>query len=244
MKQVKVGSRIIAPVVAATFIIGIGLSMAFNLWRTESTKVPARYVTGDFEGRYNPADIRGSYTFGDIETAFAVPAGVLAKAYGIQGADDPAAFPVKNLEEMYGETPDGGEIGTDSVRLFVALYTGLPYTPQVSTRLPSPALAVLQENVSAADLEALKAISVQLSQVRVAETDPAEIGEHDDDEIAVKGKTTFDDLLRWGLTQQEIEQVIGLPMGSRGGTVRDFLTAEGLEFSGYKTKLQELLDKK
>lgn len=244
MSQVRIGSKIIAPVVAAAFILGIGLSMAFNMWQTESSKEPIRYTDGEFAGEYNPADIRGSYSFGDIKAAFDIPVDVLAKAYGVQGVDDLAAFQVKELEEMYGETPDGGEIGTDSVRLFVARYKGLPYTPEDTSRLPSPALSVLQEKLAPADYEAVKAISVQPSQVGVTETDPAAAEEHDEEEIGVKGKTTFDDLLSWGLTQAEIEEILGMPMGTRGSTVRDFLTTEGLEFSEYKTKLQELLDSK
>lgn len=244
MRSLRVNSTLIAVVVALMFIIGIGLSMAFNLWRTESTKIPVRYTEGEFEGEYNPADIRGSYTFGDIEAAFMVTADVLAKAFAIQETDDPAGFQVKYLEEFYGETPDGGEIGTDSVRLFVAKYTGLPYTAEASSRLPSTAVAILREKVSDTDLETLRAISVQLSQVRRTETEGIAAEEHDDEDIAVKGKTTFDELLRWGLTQLEIEGILGLSMGPRGSTVRDFVTAEGLEFSEYKTRLQELLDSK
>ena len=120
MKQVKMKSRVIAPVVVAAFVLGIGLSMAFKLWHTESSKIPVTYTEGEFKGAYNPADIRGSYTFADIESAFGIPAEVLAEAYGIQGEEDPGGFPVKELEQMYGQTPDGGEIGTDSIRLFVA----------------------------------------------------------------------------------------------------------------------------
>ena len=38
---------------------------------------------------------------------------------------DPAAYPVKKLETQFADS--GYEIGTESVRLFVALYKGLPY---------------------------------------------------------------------------------------------------------------------
>lgn len=244
MKLLKVRSKILAPIVAAAFIVGIGLSMAFNLWQTESSKEPIRYTEGEFAGEYNPADIRGSYTFGDIEAAFLIPADILAKAYGIQDEDDADGFAVKELEELYGVTPDGGEIGTDSVRLFVALYLGLPYTPEESSRLPSSALSFLKDRLTVENFEETREIAVQLNEIRISGTVPATEEDHDDEEIAVKGKTTFDDLLNWGLTQGEIEKILGISMGSRGSTVRDFVTSQGLEFSEFKTKLQELLDSK
>ena len=77
----KVRSPLLAVIIVAVFVSGIGLSMAFNLWRTEASKEPARYESGEFAGEYNPADIRGSYTFGDIEDTFGVPAQVLGKAF-------------------------------------------------------------------------------------------------------------------------------------------------------------------
>ncbi|MFA6707608.1 MAG: 4Fe-4S binding protein, partial [Sphaerochaetaceae bacterium] len=70
----------------STRVIGIGITvfllgsilllMAFGLWKTESTKVPAKFTSGEFSGQSNPADIRGSYSFADIERNFSIPATV------------------------------------------------------------------------------------------------------------------------------------------------------------------------
>jgi hypothetical protein len=96
---------------------GILFSSALGWWSTVSSKTPATYTEGEFAGQADPADIRGSYTLGDIERNFDVPMEVLAQAFAVQ-SDDLAAFQVKSLEEQYAESPV--EIGTSSVRLFVA----------------------------------------------------------------------------------------------------------------------------
>lgn len=127
-------------IVAAIFG-GIALSMAFGYWKTESTKEPVKIKEGEFAGLPNPADIRGSYTWADVAKAFAIPEGKVLEAFG---ATDPGQK-VNSLETTYaGALPEGQELGTDSVRLFAALYTGLPHEPEASTVLPMAAIAVLR----------------------------------------------------------------------------------------------------
>ena len=240
----KIRSIQLAPVILILFIAGIGLTMAFNLWKTESSKQPAKYLSGEFAGEYNPGDIRGSYSFDDISDAFDIPVATLAKAFGVEDRKNPGDFQAKELEEMYSPQTDGGEVGTDAVRLFTAIYSGRPYTPEETTRLPNPAVALLKDKLSTADFQALQKLSVSLGDLQPAETGTveAEAVEHSDEEIAIKGKTTFDDLLNWGLTKEEIEGILGMPMGTRATAVRDFTMEKGLEFSEYKDQLQKLLD--
>jgi hypothetical protein len=239
----NIRSALLAPVIVLSFVVGIGLTMAFNLWETESSKVPATYLSGEFAGEYNPGDIRGSYSFDDIEEAFGVPVEVLAKAFGVTETAKPGDFQAKQLEEIYAGLPEG-EVGTDAVRLFTALYIGRPYTPEETTLLPSPALSILKEKLSTADYEALREKSVSLSDIRLEEPLTATEHTENEDDTAIKGKTTFADLLDWGLSREEIEEVLGRPMGSRTAAVRDYLMEAGLEFSEYKTALQALVDSK
>jgi len=140
--MISIKSRHLAIVVPAVFAAGIGLTVAFNLWKTETDKVPASYTTGEFAGQANPADIRGSYTFEDIANAFPVPVDELARAFDVTA--NAAAFQVKGLEGAFEGLPDGAEIGTDSVRLFVARYAGLPFEPAETTALPAAAVEVLE----------------------------------------------------------------------------------------------------
>ena len=239
----KIRSKSLSIIVLSTFIIGIALSMAFNLWKTESTKTPAKFSSGKFEGMFNPADIRGSYTFGDISSNFNIPVETLAGAFGIV-SDDEAAFQVKELEEMYEGVNAEGEIGTDSVRIFAALYAGLPYEPEETSLLPNQAIGFLKDKLSQEELEALKSISVNISEIKYG-AGPAAAEESDreaEQEGIIKGKTTFKDLLDFGLSKTDIEEVMGLKMGPTSMAVRDFAADSGLEYSIIRAALQEKLD--
>jgi hypothetical protein len=152
----------LAAVVPAIFIAGIGLTMAFNLWHTTTTKEPAKYSSGEFAGQANPADIRGSYTFGDVAAAFpGVPLEVLADAFGV--TQNPAAFPVKSLEAS--EVATGSyAVGTDSVRLFVARYLGLAFEPAPGTGL-TPRAAELLEATGLLDAAKLADVEARIGGV-------------------------------------------------------------------------------
>ena len=45
---------------------GIAITSVTGYWQTSSSKIPAKYQGGEFAGQYDPADIRGSYSFGEI----------------------------------------------------------------------------------------------------------------------------------------------------------------------------------
>ncbi len=142
----KITERPLGIFVIVIFVAGIGGTMAFNLWQTESRKVPAKIAEGPAAGQANPADIRGSYSFTDIETAFGVPVRDLARAFDVP-QKDAATFKCKDLETLYGESnaAQGIEIGTGSVRLFVARYLSLPTAGLEDSALPEPALQLLAE---------------------------------------------------------------------------------------------------
>ncbi len=134
-------SKTLAALVAAILFGGIFFSSAMGWWQTESTKEAAKITSGEYAGQANPADIRGSYTLGDVDKNFAVPAAVLAEAFGVTDSN-PAAFAVKGLEGMYANS--GQEVGTASVRLFVALYKGMPYDLSTDIYLPESAATLLR----------------------------------------------------------------------------------------------------
>ena len=158
----KLKSKHMAPLILAVFVVGIAGTMAFNLWRTEGSKIPVKFRIGEHEGEYNPSDIRGSYAFSDISESFKIPLEDLSKAFGLEGVDDVAEFQCKELKELHPE-PEEGEIGTDSAKLFVSLYTGLPHTTEETTRRPAPALSVLSERLSQEELREVEKITISLS---------------------------------------------------------------------------------
>jgi hypothetical protein len=192
----------------------------------------------------NPADIRGSYTFGDVQANFGVPAELLVQAFQVD-TTDATAFPVKELETQYEDS--AVEIGTASVRLFVALYTGLPYDLTLETSyLPDSAVLILQtRELTAEQNDYLEAHSISLDVLPttevIVETAPIVVEEETD--TLVKGKTTFAEVLSWGVTQEQIEAVLGMPMPSENlMVIKDFVVENGLDFETVKTELQALVD--
>lgn len=245
-----VTSKPMAVIVFVMLFGGISFSSLMGWWATESTKQPATFTEGEFAGQANPVDIRGSYTFGDIASSFAVTPDVLAQAFGIT-VEDPAAFAVKELEAIYLES--GFEIGTASVRLFVAYYAGLPFdTTDQEIYMPQSATDILLAKGSLApeQLEYLETYTVVVGQpasdvqpVAQPTPVPAESSSTSSEDYIVKGKTIFGDLISWGVPQTTIEQIIGAPMPSPAMKVKDYTTVNGLNFETIKTALQAEVDK-
>ncbi len=245
------------PLAAIIFVVlfgGIAFTTAMGWWQTESTKEAATYTEGEFAGQSNPADIRGSYTFGDIEKNFGIAPAILAQAFNIE-SDAPAAFQVKSLEEIYADSEF--EIGTASVRLFVAFYNGLPIDLSTDIYLPEEAAVLLKERtLTPEQLTYLEAHTVPRSASAAAtapEADSAPASEStpaaesatsaESTEKLVKGKTTFQEILDWGVSQEVIEQVMGKPMPNPLTKVKDFCAEQGLDFESIKPALQAEVDK-
>lgn len=132
-------------IVLAIFISGIAITSAAGVWTTKTTKVPAKLTDTEYSGMYNPADIRGSYTFSDISRLYDIPVEDLCAAFGID-EEQVSDFKCKDLESIFAESPY--EIGTASVRMFTAYYLGEPYDPAEVVYLPDTAVNILMERGS------------------------------------------------------------------------------------------------
>ncbi len=133
-------------VTIAIFAIGIAVTSALGLWSTKSNKTPRRYAQNEESaGSYDPGDIRGSYTFDEISNLFNVPIEDLCAAFSVD-ADLADSFRCKDLESVFAGS--SYDIGTGSVRMFVALYQNLPYDPPEEMYLPEAASGILKENCS------------------------------------------------------------------------------------------------
>jgi hypothetical protein len=269
---ISLKTKHVAVVVPLVFAAGIGLTIAFNLWQTETTKVPVAFSSGEFAGQANPADIRGSYTFADIAKAFPVPVEDLGRAFGVTGGA--AAFQVKSLEAAFGDLPGGRQVGTDSVRLFVARYVGLPFDPAETTALPAAAVEILaaRPGLSSEQLADLRARAVALPAAEAAATpapapaaaapaapapaapaptasapaEPAaaEAAAHSTTvaDRTVKGSTTFQNLADWGVSDEDLRKVLGGDPGAPATALKDYCASKGFEFSTVKAALQDLVN--
>jgi hypothetical protein len=188
-----------------------------------------------------------------VEKNFGLSAASLAEAFNVE-TGDPSAYQVKSLEELYADSAE--EVGTASVRLFVALYLGLPFDLSTDIYLPETAAALLRERSLSGEQAAYMAAHTipnldgepGTSVVEpTPQADPTQAisPDHsaDSDERLVKGKTTFAELLEWGVSKEAIEQALGAPMpDSPGMKVKDYCTENGLSFETIKVALQAEVD--
>lgn len=161
----RLNSKTLAITILILVFGGIGLSNILGLWQTESSKVPAKYTSSDLKDQYNPADIRGSYSLKDISISFNIPMEDLSKAFNIEKNID--SFKVKDLEVLYKDLKEKNiEIGTASVRYFVALYLNLPFDLSEEVYLPKAAADILEAKIklSEKDKTYIKNHTVDLSR--------------------------------------------------------------------------------
>lgn len=246
----KLTSKPLALILMSILFGSIAFTTAMGWWATESSKSPALYTEGQAAGQYNPADIRGSYTFGEISTLFNIPLDDLKTAFLLPQDTDAAAFKVNLLETIY--TGSEVEVGTGSIRLFVAWYSGLPYTPDEDSYLPLEALNILREK-AALTPEQLSYLESHVINIKDAEIesemniaasvipDP-QVTESVQLDRTVNGSTTFQQILDWGVSQADIEQQLGESMPLPATVIKDYAITKGLEFSSIKGLLQELVN--
>lgn len=141
----KIKPQIAILLTLVIFVGGIVLTSVTGLWQTQSDKTPKKLTEVEGGQSYDPADIRGSFTFGEISSLYGVPLEDLAQAFGVE-QKAAESFLCKDLETV-NENPNY-EVGTASMRLFVAYYLGLPYETTEATYLSQAAIEIIRENGS------------------------------------------------------------------------------------------------
>ena len=252
--KIRIRSGLLAIVIPAVLFGSIALTSALGLWRTTTDKIPARYTSGSAAGEYNPMDIKGSYDFGTISDLFGIPLADLANAFLVPEGTDAAAFQVKSLEEVWSEADTGGlEVGTDSVRLFVAFFKGLPIDMADTTGLPDAAADIVLAKGAPTDEQKAFLLTHRVSgivpgvgeeaaspAVSSAASPAAATGE--ETERKIKGTTTWKEVLDWGVPQAELEAAVGGEIRSLSSLIKNDCAARGVEFSSVKGQLQVLVD--
>lgn len=268
----KITTRSMTLIVVFLLVGGIGLSIALGAWATETNKVPARFKDGESAGQYDPSDIRGSYTFGEVSELFEIPIEDLQIAFNLPDPN-PSDFALKELETLYAGLE--AEIGTASVRLFTALYHGLPYEiTSEDAWLLSPAVELLKEKadlssdwISYLDAHSLELVSqpqvnisapsatplpegtatpiaeVTPSPERGSKT-PAASGtpDHTREPGKMTGQTTFQEVLDWGISVEDLEKAVGQKLPDLNLIIKDWVTAQGKTFSTVKSAIEALYD--
>lgn len=243
----KVTSKPMALIIFIAIFGGIGLTSAVNLWQDGSSRTPRTLTQGETAGQYDPADIRGSSTFGEVSSYFNIPLEVLKAAFHVSAEKDITGTPLKDMADF---APD---MSPHSVGMFAAFYNGLPFDPGEEAYLSSDAAAILiqhgkltPEQRAYLDAHTLKDIGVRDGQITptilAVQTIPAET-KGSNAPKTITGTTTFQDLLDWGMSKETIEKIIGAALPDVKKAVRDYISDQGLEFRSYKDSLQAELNK-
>ncbi len=236
LDKVVVSTNKVGLLTAGILVAGILLSVALGLWNTSSSKQPALIKSGDFAGLANPADIRGSYTYRDVLKSFTIPETVILQAFQSSSLDERLG----DLETLWASViPEGMEVGTDSIRLFVSLYTGIPYEAEETTLLPKSAIDVLISEGRNTDpnFERYTRDAVSLPAGLATQPVPVQSKEQTT-AFAFTGKTTLGELLDAGYAQEDIEAILG-PM-KKTDAIKTIAEGQGLNFSDVKAKILEL----
>ena len=246
MKNIIVKEWMLAIAVFVILFGGIYLTIGTGHWSTTPERQPLRLQTGE----YSLADIRGSYTFAEIEEFFGVPAEMLFQAFLVPDERRSNTFKIKDLhEDFFAPVILNGteiEVGTDLVRVVISLYTGFPYTSDETFYLPVSTvnLLVQEQKLQGEEKtywETRTFDLVLVGEARAAEESPVESPEAHDT-IEIKGRTTMGELLQYGLTREQFKEITGVEMPENNALgLRDFVIENGLDTGILKTKILDVL---
>lgn len=82
-----------------------------------------------------------------------------------------------------------------------------------------------------------------LDETQIVDEETLSVTEHVSPERMITGKTTFQELLDWGVTMESIQTILGSPLMDPGLIIKDYASSIGLAFGDIKTKLQIEVDK-
>ncbi len=215
---------------------GIYVAKGFGLWSTESDKIPSRLSEGLGAGSYDPFDIRGSYSFGEISNLFEIDINLLAKAFQLGDGDDVKELKSKDLESMYGELEGDIEIGNESVQVFVAIMKEHDISGADAFLPVSAVQVLLDENPNRSEDVLIYLESHQVEASANGSIPEVEI-KSESEGLKVNGNTTFSQVLGFGITKQDIESIIGAKMPPENQSVKSYCTENGLSFSVIKDAL-------
>lgn len=139
----KIKIKPLAFLIILLFFGGIVATELTGIWNTEANKTPRKIEEGDFKGENKPEDIKGSFTFEEISTLYEIPTKDLAEAFSID-INEIKTFKCKDLEANYENQEF--EIGTNSVRMFVAFYKGIEFSTDEESYLPKTATDIIIKN--------------------------------------------------------------------------------------------------
>ena len=206
---------------------GIALSNLFGWWQTHVQKTPVKFERGEHQGEYDPYDIRGSYSFEDIERSFDVSVELLAEAFPISDKDF-ETVKAQDVEGYYGE--------------IVALYCDLPFDGEEA--LPDTAIYVLERDgkIELGSMVGLNTVDAYTkTEFGIEETEASEYITLSEGKFAITGDTTIKEALEHGIMLEDLEKIIG-KIDNENYLIKDVVEANGFSFGKVKDSLNDLIN--
>jgi hypothetical protein len=179
-----------------------------------------------------------------IQKAFDIEPHIIAQAFGIE-CDNVSSVQDKTLESLYEERNFPIEIGTKSIRLFVALYKGLPIEDDAG--ITKQALDILMENskIPKEQYDSLMETAIDLYDEPANNNEtkkPKTIEKEHRSSSEITGSTTIEQALTIGIDKDFLEKQIGdISKKDKTETIRDIAKSQGLSFGQIKTILNDSL---
>jgi len=162
----------------------------------------------------NVDTIKGWMTLEQISTAYHVSIDEILTQFGLPTG----TLPSTALKDLETDT-----FSVDDLRTWLDIKLQSKTVPVVSPDLVSPEAAPTQPAAAAPILSPTTAPKPEETRI---------------EEFIVNGKTTFQDLLDWGVPQEAIQRIIGGPLPPLSTGIKEYATGQGMEFSSVKSQLQ------
>jgi hypothetical protein len=249
----KIKSFVVVVIVVLVLGGGVIAANALNLWAPkpvlvsqapEMPSVIADNASGvvnaapDFNTPYKPAEISGTSTFAELSQMFRVPLNDLGTAFVITSEPNWQNLKARELKAIYTNLPANVKLETESVRAFIALYTGKAYTYSDSAYLPKPAVDILKQKAKLTPQQIAYLDSHTYNVGSAAATGTAITSKH-----TVTGETSFQTLIGWGIPAGEIEKVIGDKLPVADTIIRAYAIQKGKDFLAIVSAMQELANR-
>ena len=231
---------------AIIIIIGGGILLAseLDLYNTTRVKSPRKTV----EGIYDVIDMRGSHTLEEIEKYYQLPASSVIEAFGLRPDTNSKIFQLKDMKEIFKPVELEEEeyvVETDTVKVFASLYLKIPYVSDETFYLPGKTVDYLIENdkLTGEEKEYWQGHTFKLEYLDSKYLTASEFFKvvvEEAEGFKVTGKTTVQELLDGGITEEKFEEVSGFKVPEdKSVLVRDFVIDKGIEFGEIKDKFAE-----
>ena len=238
-------------VIVIIFGGGIWLTSQLGLFETSRSTEPIKLT----EEVYDVADIRGSFSLTEVEEFYQVPPQAIIEAFNLEEDTDPSVFLLKDLKEIYQEIEIEGKlyaVETDTVKVFVSLYSDIPYISEETSYLPENAVDYLvkEGKLTSEEQDYWENHTFKLVLIEPEEEFPLveeklleqPVSEQEKETVSITGRMTISEILAMGIDEEKFKEITGLEVPEdKTLPIRDFFNNQDLEFSSYKEMLEAYL---